>query len=169
MLGERSWEARVQTCCLSPSGLARHTHPSFHFHTSLRKSALLSSCLLTPRSFHSCFSTTAYSKMRGQRIRSLWGKKSLPQEKGRLAKDILGSQSLHDLSQGPTAPDPHASGACERKTLMGIHGLTCSFSLIPSQFLFLLQELKQPHSPLTSAREHPVWPRSAHAQCAGSL
>lgn len=34
---------------------------------------------------------------------------------GRVAKDILGLQSLHDLSQGPTAPDPHASGACERK------------------------------------------------------
>ena len=91
-LGERGWKARTQTCGIGPSRPAHHTHSSFHFHTSLRKSSRLSSRLLSPRSFHSFFSTTAYSKMRAQRIGSLWGKKALsPKKREKWQKTYLSS------------------------------------------------------------------------------
>ena len=68
------------------------THSSFHFHTSWRKSSRLSSCLLTPRSFHSCFSTIAY-QIRAQRNSEsghFSGEISFTQEKETVANDILG-------------------------------------------------------------------------------
>lgn len=60
-LGSKVPNPRCQPPC------ACHTHSSFHFHTSRRKSSRLSWCLLTPRSFHSCFSTTAF-EIRGQTV-----------------------------------------------------------------------------------------------------
>lgn len=51
----------------SPALDAPPPYSCFHCHTALRKSSRVSSCLLTPCSFHRCFSTTAWSGVKGRR------------------------------------------------------------------------------------------------------